>query len=71
MSRYWYKKVSISVTFVGFSLLTFLGTVVSGTFHCHKNPENSRELDVEIHYTVKAEEDSVVSDMFVQMYKVR
>jgi len=47
------------------------GTVVSGTFHCNKNPDNSRELAVEIHYTVKTDKDSVVSDMIIQMFKVR
>jgi len=47
------------------------GTIVSGTFHCHKNPDNSRELDVEIHYTVKNTEEEVVSDVIVQMFKVR
>jgi type I protein arginine methyltransferase len=47
------------------------GTIVQGTFYCHKSPDNSRELDVEIHYSVKADTDSPAGDTFVQMYKVR
>ena len=48
-----------------------LGTVVEGTFKCKKSPDNSRELDVEIHYTVKEPEDAAPGDVFVQIYKVR
>ncbi|KAH8104934.1 S-adenosyl-L-methionine-dependent methyltransferase [Phellopilus nigrolimitatus] len=53
------------------------GTVVSGTFHCRKSEDNSRELDVEIHYVVRnLDGDSVDtapggSAMIVQSYKVR
>ncbi|EPQ54848.1 protein arginine N-methyltransferase [Gloeophyllum trabeum ATCC 11539] len=47
------------------------GTVVSGTFHCRKSEGNSRELDVEIHYTVKNEGDKEPGDVVVQMFKVR
>ncbi|KAI0754475.1 S-adenosyl-L-methionine-dependent methyltransferase [Daedaleopsis nitida] len=48
------------------------GTVVEGTFKCKKSEDNSRELDVEIHYTVKEpEETAATSDVFVQIYKVR
>ncbi|KAI0770721.1 protein arginine N-methyltransferase [Fomes fomentarius] len=47
------------------------GTVVEGTFKCKKSQDNSRELDVEIHYTVKEPEESAPSDVFVQIYKVR
>ncbi|KAI0693848.1 protein arginine N-methyltransferase [Cerioporus squamosus] len=47
------------------------GTVVEGTFKCKKSSENSRELDVEIHYTVKDPEDTSTPDVFVQLYKVR
>ncbi|KAF9046251.1 protein arginine N-methyltransferase [Panaeolus papilionaceus] len=47
------------------------GSIVTGTFHCKKSQDNSRELDVGIHYSVKQDEDSPPSDTFVQMYKVR
>ena len=48
------------------------GTIVEGTFKCKKSEDNSRELDVEIHYTVKEpEESAATSDVFVQIYKVR
>ncbi|KIJ54463.1 hypothetical protein M422DRAFT_24410 [Sphaerobolus stellatus SS14] len=43
------------------------GTVITGTFYCRKSEENSRELDVEIHY--KEEGDSTAT--VVQMYHVR
>ncbi|KAF9232315.1 S-adenosyl-L-methionine-dependent methyltransferase [Melanogaster broomeanus] len=46
------------------------GTVVSGTFYCKKSEENSRELDVEIHYSVKKGAEPA-GDVVVQMYKVR
>lgn len=49
----------------------FLGSVVHGTFHCRKSETNSRELDVEIHYSVKQDAESTASDTIVQMYKVR
>lgn len=50
----------------------FLGNVVSGTFHCKKSEDNSRELDVEIHYTTKASADAEASgDIVVQIFKVR
>ena len=57
-------------------MLTFIkGIVVSGTFHCRKSADNSRELDVEIHYVVRnADSDSAEaaeSPMIVQSYKVR
>ncbi|EJC98461.1 S-adenosyl-L-methionine-dependent methyltransferase [Fomitiporia mediterranea MF3/22] len=50
-------------------------TTVSGTFHCRKSADNSRELDVEIHYVVRAtdsETDSTEeSAMYIQSFKVR
>lgn len=57
-------------------MLTFIkGIVVSGTFHCRKSADNSRELDVEIHYVVRnADSDNTEaaeSPMIVQSYKVR
>ncbi|RDB14874.1 Protein arginine N-methyltransferase 3 [Hypsizygus marmoreus] len=47
------------------------GSIVHGTFHCRKSEDNSRELDVEIHYSVKEDSESPASDLIVQMYKVR
>ncbi|KAJ7505877.1 S-adenosyl-L-methionine-dependent methyltransferase [Mycena galericulata] len=47
------------------------GSIVSGHFHCVKSQTNSRELDVEIHYSVKTEEADVAGVTVVQMYKVR
>jgi protein arginine N-methyltransferase 3 len=47
------------------------GTIVTGTFSCRKSDENSRELDVEIRYSVKKDEMSPAGDLIVQMYKVR
>ncbi|KAI6027839.1 S-adenosyl-L-methionine-dependent methyltransferase [Pisolithus microcarpus] len=47
------------------------GTVVSGTFSCKKNGENSRELDVEIHYSVKHLEEPTVGETVVEIYTVR
>lgn len=55
------------------------GTVVSGTFHCRKSADNSRELDVEIHYRVlRADGEkqgpakgSADSELLVQTFKVR
>ena len=49
-----------------------IGTTVHGTFKCRKSEGNSRELDVEIHYVVKAPADEqAIGDAVVQMYKVR
>ncbi|EPT00251.1 hypothetical protein FOMPIDRAFT_1023851 [Fomitopsis schrenkii] len=48
------------------------GTVVQGTFKCRKSADNSRELDVEIHYTVKdPDTEEPPSQVVVQLYKVR
>lgn len=44
---------------------------MKGTFKCRKSVTNSRELDVEIHYSVKPDAESVHGEIFVQMYKVR
>ncbi|CAL1713691.1 unnamed protein product [Somion occarium] len=46
------------------------GTIVQGTFICKKSDDNSRELDVEIHYTVKYEGEEP-SEAIVQVFKVR
>lgn len=48
------------------------GTVVQGTFKCRKSADNSRELDVEIHYTVTdPDTDEPPSQVVVQLFKVR
>ncbi|KIK65562.1 hypothetical protein GYMLUDRAFT_70665 [Collybiopsis luxurians FD-317 M1] len=48
------------------------GFTVQGHFHCHKSEVNSRELDIEIHYTVQdVEGKSTNPDVVVQMFKVR
>ncbi|KAF9220251.1 S-adenosyl-L-methionine-dependent methyltransferase [Gyrodon lividus] len=47
------------------------GTVVSGMFYCKKSEGNSRELDVEVHYSVRKDADASAGDIVVQMYKVR
>ena len=48
------------------------GTIVEGTFKCKKSEDNSRELDVEIHFSVREPEaDAVRGDVVVHMYKVR
>ncbi|KAI0354833.1 S-adenosyl-L-methionine-dependent methyltransferase [Trametes cingulata] len=47
------------------------GTVVEGVFKCRKSSDNSRELDVEIHYRVREPEESTPGDLIVQLYKVR
>ncbi|KAF8158442.1 arginine N-methyltransferase 3 [Crassisporium funariophilum] len=47
------------------------GSIVTGTFRCRKSETNSRELDVEIHYSVVEGEGASPSDTVVQMYKVR
>ena len=50
----------------------WVGTVVQGTFRCRKSADNSRELDVEIHYTVKdPDTDEPPSEVVVQLFKVR
>ncbi|KAI0365345.1 protein arginine N-methyltransferase [Pilatotrama ljubarskyi] len=47
------------------------GTVVEGLFKCRKSDDNSRELDVEIHYRVREPEETSPGDLIVQLYKVR
>lgn len=49
----------------------YTGSTVTGTFKCRKSETNSRELDAEIHYSVKLEEDSEPSETLVQLYKIR
>ncbi|KAF6755854.1 arginine N-methyltransferase 3 [Ephemerocybe angulata] len=45
------------------------GTTVSGVFHCRKREDNSRELDVELHYSVHGADGP--GETVVQMYAVR
>jgi len=47
------------------------GSIVTGSFHCRKSETNSRELDVEIHYSVKEDAEAPAGPTIVQMYKVR
>ncbi|KAF8587688.1 S-adenosyl-L-methionine-dependent methyltransferase [Ramaria rubella] len=47
------------------------GSTISGTFHCRKSEDNSRELNIEIHYSVTEEGSSEAKDTVVQMYHVR
>ncbi|KAF8895249.1 protein arginine N-methyltransferase [Infundibulicybe gibba] len=47
------------------------GAIVHGTFYCRKSETNSRELDVEIHYSVQDDADAIRGDTTIQMYKVR
>jgi protein arginine N-methyltransferase 3 len=47
------------------------GTIVSGTFRCRKSEINSRELQVEIHYSVRDSADALPNDVVVEMYTVR
>ncbi|KAF8529315.1 S-adenosyl-L-methionine-dependent methyltransferase [Hysterangium stoloniferum] len=47
------------------------GSTILGTFHCRKSEDNSRELDVEIHYSVLDEGQAVAQDTIIQMYHVR
>jgi len=53
------------------------GAVIEGTFHCRKSTDNSRELDVEIHYSVPSvDADGNVApgsqkQTLVQTFKVR
>ena len=47
------------------------GTAVEGVFKCRKSAENSRELDVEIHYRVTQGDGEKPGEVIVQTYKVR
>jgi len=48
------------------------GTIVEGTFHCRKSSDNSRELDVEIHYTSRDPDSTTErSETVVQIFKVQ
>ncbi|KAI0345573.1 S-adenosyl-L-methionine-dependent methyltransferase [Trametopsis cervina] len=47
------------------------GTVVQGVFKLRKSADNSRELDVEIHYTVREAGSTELGDTTIQAFKVR
>ncbi|KAI0698154.1 S-adenosyl-L-methionine-dependent methyltransferase [Cytidiella melzeri] len=47
------------------------GTVVQGVFKLRKSTENSRELEVEIHYAVRDSESTELGDAIIQTFKVR
>jgi type I protein arginine methyltransferase len=56
----------------GLLRLDGVGTIVTGTFYCKKSDTNSRELDVEIHYSSRQNAGTTeVGDTVVQIYKVR
>lgn len=43
---------------------------MTGSFSCRKGDENSRELNVEIHYTLEGEKEEK-EETVVEMYHVR
>jgi len=47
------------------------GSVINGVFYCKKNRTNTRELDVEIHYSIEENAESHPSDTIVQIFRVR
>jgi len=47
------------------------GSIVTGRFSCKKRENNSRELDVEIHYSNKEDDNAQPSETIVQIFKVR
>ncbi|SCV73747.1 BQ2448_6177 [Microbotryum intermedium] len=47
------------------------GTVIDGSFKCSKNPENSRELVVEVTWTVQASAEGRKGSVKAQVWKVR
>lgn len=49
----------------------FTGSVVVGEFHCRKCETNSRELEVEIHYSVKENAEASPDKLWIQIFKVR
>ncbi|KAI0823963.1 S-adenosyl-L-methionine-dependent methyltransferase [Trametes gibbosa] len=61
-----------TVFFLRDPIIASEGTIVEGMFKCRKSEDNSRELDVEIHYQVKdPEAPAASSETIVQLYKVR
>lgn len=51
------------------NMLRLIGTVVKGSFKCSKNPENSRELVVEMTWTLSF--NQIESELRAQVWKVR
>ncbi|SGY26200.1 BQ5605_C018g08709 [Microbotryum silenes-dioicae] len=47
------------------------GTVIEGSFKCSKNPENSRELVVEVTWTVHAKAEKPKRSVKAQVWRVR
>ncbi|KAI0088626.1 S-adenosyl-L-methionine-dependent methyltransferase [Irpex rosettiformis] len=47
------------------------GTVVQGMFKLRKSADNTRELDVEIHYAVREAESADLGEAVIQTFKVR
>lgn len=51
-----------------------LGDTIIGRFNCRKSANNSRELDVEIHYQLQkagGKQGEDAQDAYVGMYRVR
>lgn len=49
----------------------YVGTTVAGSFTCSKNPENSRELIVEMTWSVKGKGAEKEGETKAQVWKVR
>lgn len=62
----------ITVSEADSNRLLYSGTTVEGVFHCRKSSENSRELDVEIHYkSYHPGEAANEAPTVVQLFKVQ
>jgi hypothetical protein len=46
------------------------GQAIQGSFHCKKSNTNSRELDVEIHWSVKDDKGADVGTMQYDVFRV-
>ena len=57
---YFYHRIIVLIRSIS-------GTIITGTFYCRKSKDNTRELDVEIHYNIEGND----TDTVVQMYHVR
>ena len=44
---------------------------MQGVFKCHKSEDNSRELNIEIHYAVRDADKADLGDAVIQTFKVR
>lgn len=53
------------------TLMVFLDSVVTGKFSLKKRRINSRELDVEIHYSTRLNDETPPSETVFQMYRVQ